>query len=416
MKLRPFLLIPVFVLLTSNFVLLSSSALAAQGVPTPPNIPISPRRAAAFGATIVTGLLALQYAHRRKPFILLWVAGWGLIVPMMLLLARSYESVTASRAAVGAAQFLGVCSATLYFWSADVYRYTRYVQPHRLKALPALGVLLIVVSIALGPASALVLGFLITAALLAATGALYAAIVIERHMIGAGLIAFVMFGLAVSNVTATVLVSRMLTSGEFVFEITTVNAVLYTFCALGIHQLVFEDMTYELRMTNRRLESAREELLQASITDPLTGCHNRRFLEQVMYRELQRHRRFNLAMSLLFIDIDRFKAINDSLGHDAGDRVLQYVARFLKRHIREADYVFRWGGDEFLALITCTGEEARRKAAMLKSNFDAAPEAVEVPPGIGLSVGWIEVPPGTNDLMPLVAEADARMYADKGAR
>ncbi|PYQ69313.1 MAG: hypothetical protein DMG04_28840 [Acidobacteria bacterium] len=357
MKLRRFLLIPVFVLLTSDFVLLSSSALAAQGVPTPPNIPISPRRAAAFGATIVTGLLALQYAHRRKPFILLWLAGWGLIVPMMLLLARGYESVTASRAAVGAAQFLGVCSATFYFWSADVYRYTRYVQPHRLKALPALGVLLIVVSIALGPASALVLGFLITAALLAATGALYAAIVIERHMIGAGLIAFVMFGLAVSNVTTTVLVSRMLTSGEFVFEITTVNAVLYTFCALGIHQLVFEDMTYELRMTNRRLESAREELLQASITDPLTGCHNRRFLEQVMYRELQRHRRFNLAMSLLFIDIDRFKAINDSLGHDAGDRVLQYVARFLKRHIREADYVFRWGGDEFLALITCTGEE-----------------------------------------------------------
>ena len=407
---RPFLLIPVFVLLTSNFVLLSSSALAAQGVPTPPSIPISPRRAAAFGATIVTGLLALQYAHRRKPFILLWVAGWGLIVPMMLLLARSYESVTASRAAVGAAQFLGVCSATLYFWSADVYRYTRYVQPHRLKALPALGVLLIVVSIAV-----LLTGFWRTA-LLAATGALYAAIVIERHMIGAGLIAFVMFGLAVSNVTATVLVSRMLTSGEFVFEITTVNAVLYTFCALGIHQLVFEDMTYELRMTNRRLESAREELLQASITDPLTGCHNRRFLEQVMYRELQRHRRFNLAMSLLFIDIDRFKAINDSLGHDAGDRVLQYVARFLKRHIREADYVFRWGGDEFLALITCTGEEARRKAAMLKSNFDAAPEAVEVPPGIGLSVGWIEVPPGTNDLMPLVAEADARMYVDKGAR
>ena len=110
---RPFLLIPVFVFLTSNFVLLSSSALAAQGVPTPPNIPIGPRRAAAFGATIVTGLLALQYAHRRKPFILLWVAGWGLIVPMMLLLARSYESVTASRAAVGAAQFLGAtCSRT----------------------------------------------------------------------------------------------------------------------------------------------------------------------------------------------------------------------------------------------------------------------------------------------------------------
>ena len=94
--------------------------------------------------------------------------------------------------------------------------------------------------------------------------------------------------------------------------------------------------------------------------------------------------------------------------------MLQYVARFLKRHIREADYVFRWGGDEFLVLITCGGDEAARKAAALKASFDAAPEAVELPPGIGLSVGWAEVPPGTTDLLPLVNEADARMYADKG--
>ena len=56
--------------------------------------------------------------------------------------------------------------------------------------------------------------------------------------------------------------------------------VLYTFGALGMHLLVFEDMTYELRLTNRRLEAARDELLQAAITDPLTGCHNRRFLDR----------------------------------------------------------------------------------------------------------------------------------------
>jgi diguanylate cyclase (GGDEF)-like protein len=173
-------------------------------------------------------------------------------------------------------------------------------------------------------------------------------------------------------------------------------------------------MTYELRFTNRRLESAREELLQAAITDPLTGLHNRRFLEQVTQRELQRHARYKLPMSLLFIDINRFKAINDSLGHEAGDRVLRYVALFLKRQIREADYLFRWGGDEFLVMITCRAEEARRKAASLKAAFDAAPEAVELPPGTGLSIGWIEVPEGTTELAPLVAEADERMYQDKG--
>ena len=70
-------------------------------------------------------------------------------------------------------------------------------------------------------------------------------------------------------------------------------------------------------------------------------------------------------------------------------------------------------GDEFLVLITCSADEARRKATVLKSAFDAAPEAVELPPGIGLSVGWTEVPQGATDLTPLVAEADARMYQDK---
>jgi diguanylate cyclase (GGDEF)-like protein len=92
------------------------------------------------------------------------------------------------------------------------------------------------------------------------------------------------------------------------------------------------------------------------------------------------------------------------------------VSRFLRRHIREADYVFRYGGDEFLVLITCTASEAQYKAALLKTTFDAAPEAAELPPGIGLSVGSIEVPAGTTDLTPLIHEADRRMYEDKAGR
>ena len=382
-------------------------------VPTPPSVPISPRRSAAFGAVIVAGLLLLQYAHRRKAFILLWASGWLLIAPAMLLIARGYDTGTAARFAVGLSQFLGICTATLFFWSADLYRQTQFVRPARLRILIVVGAWFLLAPLVLGPASVLTPGYLIAAILLAGAAAMYTAVLIERRMIGAGLVAFVLLGLAVSNLTTAAVVPRMLATGQFTFEILLVNAVLYTFGALGIHQLVFEDMTYELRMTNRRLEAAREELMQAAITDPLTGCHNRRFLEQVMDRELQRHERFQLPLSLLFIDVDRFKQINDTLGHEAGDRVLQYVSRFLKRHIREADYVFRWGGDEFLVLITCGAEEASRKAAVLKASFDAAPEAVELPPGIGLSVGWAEVPAGTEDLLPLVKEADARMYADK---
>ena len=390
---------------------------AAGGVPSPPTVPVSPRRSAAFGAAIVSGLLLLQYAHRRKPFILVWAAGWLLIAPAMLLIARGYESVVVARAAVGVSQFLGVCTAALFFASADLYRQTRYVRPARdWKPLVGAGAWFLLTPLLFGTVTVLSPGYVLSAILMGAAGTMYAAVLIERKMIGAGLVAFVLFGLAVSNLTTAVVVPQMLATGRFTFEILLVNIVLYAFCALGIHQLVFEDMTYELRATNRRLESAQSELLQAAITDPLTGCHNRRFLEQVMERELQRHDRFALPMSLLFIYIDRFKQINDTLGHDAGDRVLQYVSRFLKRHIREADYIFRWGGDEFLVLITCGAAEAKRKARALKAAFDAAPEAIELPPGVGLSVGWTEVPNGTTDLIPLVSEADERMYEDKGKR
>ena len=410
-----------FVVLGSECSVLGSVRVSAQArvtnndaVPTPPTVPISPRRSAAFGAVIVAGLLLLQYAHRRKAFILLWASGWLLIAPAMLLIARGYDSGLKAHFAVGLSQFLGVCTALLFFWSADLYRQTGYVTPRRLRILIAAGAWFLLAPLVAGPVAVLTPGYLISAILMAGAGAMYAAVLIERRMIGAGLVAFVLLGLGVSHLTTAMVVPRMLATGQFTFEILVVNAVLYIFGALGIHQLVFEDMTYELRLTNRRLEAAREELLQAAITDPLTGCHNRRFLEQVMARELQRHARFQLPLSLLFIDVDRFKQINDTLGHEAGDRVLQYVSRFLKRYIREADYVFRWGGDEFLVLITCGAEEAARKAAVLKTSFDAAPEAVELPPGIGLSVGWAEVPPGTEDLLLLVKEADARMYVDKG--
>jgi len=382
----------------------------------PPTIPVNPRGAAAFGAAIVCGLLVLQYAHRRRPFILLWAAGWLLIAPAMLLIARGYGSLWVAHEAIGVSQLLGICTAGLFLWSADVYRQTQLVRRRHAKWVGALAAYFMLSPLVFGGNAVALPGYLLAAALFAAAGAMYAAVLLERRMIGAGLVACVLFGLAVSNVTIAFLSSGLAPTQQFSFAILIVNAVLYTFGALGVHLLIFEDMTYELRATNRRLESAREELMQAAITDPLTGCHNRRFLDQVMDRELQRHARFGLPLSLLFIDINRFKQVNDTLGHDAGDDVLRYVARFLKRRIREADYVFRWGGDEFLVLITCRADEARRKAAGLKASFDAEPETADLPPGIGLSVGWIEVPAGTTDLTPLVREADARMYHDKGVR
>ena len=149
------------------------------------------------------------------------------------------------------------------------------------------------------------------------------------------------------------------------------------------------------------------------ITDPLTGCRNRRFFDEIIGRELQRHRRYEIPLSLLFVDIDRFKAINDTFGHEVGDQVLRQVAAFLLENIREADYVFRWGGDEFLVLISCTEAEARKRGAALEVAFTGSPDARAMPTAVRLSIGCAEVREDASDVMSTVKVADGRMYENK---
>ena len=195
---------------------------------------------------------------------------------------------------------------------------------------------------------------------------------------------------------------------------TFVSLALYLVTALGMQLMTFEDMTYELRLTNKRLESAQSELRQLVTTDPLTGCRNRRFFDEIIGREIERHRRYHIPLSLLFVDVDRFKAINDTLGHETGDRVLQRVAVFLVRNVREADYVFRWGGDEFLILISCREEEAVRKAYDLQKAFAESSEAASLPgrrrPQHRLRRSAAAT---ATDIMAIVKIADERMYVDK---
>ena len=336
-----------------------------------------------------------------------------MLAPAFLITTTVPQSARLTAGAIGASQLLRICSALLFVLSAELYRQSAYLRARWLRPLAGVAVWFIVAPLVLGAWTVIVPGYLIAAILLLATAAMYAAVVIERRMIGAGLTALVMLGLAITTMTSAVALPRLLAENLAASQLFMVNVMLVVLAVIGIHLLVFEDMTYELRMTNRRLEAAREDLVQLAITDPLTACYNRRFLDQVQAKELKRHARFSLPLSLLFVDVDNFKAINDTLGHDTGDQVLQYVARFLKRHIREADYVFRWGGDEFLVLITCPEEEARQKADALKLAFGEAAADGQLPSNIGLSVGAVEVPSGTTDLRPLLTEADARMYKDK---
>ena len=110
------------------------------------------------------------------------------------------------------------------------------------------------------------------------------------------------------------------------------------------------------------------------IRDRLTGLYNRHYFNDVIRRELARSRRHGVAISVLLIDVDRFKQINDVRGHQIGDEVLQFVANYLTACVRESDLVFRWGGDEFLVLLTQADEaSAAQKAEELSRSLPAHP-------------------------------------------
>jgi diguanylate cyclase (GGDEF)-like protein len=202
-------------------------------------------------------------------------------------------------------------------------------------------------------------------------------------------------------------------AGPLLNRVLAFNVVTSIFVALSMHLLVFEDMTAELRRSNRELASANEEVRRLAITDALTGCYNRLFFDQIERREVQRHQRYRAPICVVFVDVNRFKHLNDTLGHETGDVVLRAIGTMLRRQVRSSDYVIRWGGDEFMLLLTCTFEQAQQKAAELKTAFHADPGTRDLPGGVGLSIGTAEVSPDAETLADAIRIADERMYEDK---
>jgi two-component system, cell cycle response regulator len=165
-----------------------------------------------------------------------------------------------------------------------------------------------------------------------------------------------------------------------------------------------------------RADKARFEVL--ALTDPLTQTHNRRALMERLTSELERARRYALHLSVLMVDLDHFKAINDSYGHVVGDEVLRGVSRVLQREARAVDVVARFGGEEFLVVLPETGEEG---AVALAERIRARVE--ETPPVTGGEYGWLRVTvsigvatvpsPRVNSPEELIAVADEALYRAK---
>ena len=117
---------------------------------------------------------------------------------------------------------------------------------------------------------------------------------------------------------------------------------------------------------------AQEKLKQAGLTDALTGVNNRRFFDQRLNEEISRAQRLNSSVSCLFIDIDHFKVINDSFGHETGDKVLKKVAELIRAQLRNIDVVARYGGEEFAVLLEQSGQDWAVEVAerILESIFE----------------------------------------------
>jgi diguanylate cyclase (GGDEF)-like protein len=374
---------------------------------------VNPRVLAGIGALVVAGMLLLLFFYRRRLYILFWVAGWLVTSSSMFAASRQFDNVKASWLAYGVAQFLGIVSTLFFVIGADAYRTRPRLQ--RGYAIILLPILLwfALAPLALGPSAVFAPGHLLIAGGLVAAAVGHFMLVGQPRMVGAAVVAVGLLAIAGSNawIAITIPGPSATESARALY----IQLSLYLVTALGMQLMTFEDMTYELRRTNRRLETAQGKLRRMVITDPLTGCRNRRFFDEIIGRELQRHQRHGIPMSLVFVDVNQFKAINDTLGHDIGDRVLQQVAAFLLSRTREADYVFRWGGDEFLILMSCSEIEARRRAMALQAEFTASPENAALPAGVGLSVGCAEVKDDSDDVMALIKIADERMYENKRA-
>src|SRR5450830_1165378 len=166
-----------------------------------------------------------------------------------------------------------------------------------------------------------------------------------------------------------------------------------------------------------------ERLKHIGLTDPLTGVNNRRYIEQRMQEEIGRAQRECSALSCLFIDIDHFKRVNDKFGHQSGDDVLREVATRIKKELRLSDSLGRYGGEEFIVLLTqATIHDAARIAERIRASvaqqailIAGADDALQITVSIGAAA---QMPPDRSvpaDIarQKLVARADEALYRAK---
>ncbi len=164
---------------------------------------------------------------------------------------------------------------------------------------------------------------------------------------------------------------------------------------------------------NARLHAHSEEM---AITDALTGLRNRRWLSERLHEEVNRSQRFDKSLSILMLDIDHFKHVNDQYGHPAGDAVLKRLGTLLTGQLREVDFAARYGGEEFVLMLPETDESgARFSAERIRQKVANTP--FDLPDGrkisVTVSVGVVSFPASAASAQELIARSDQALYAAK---
>jgi diguanylate cyclase (GGDEF)-like protein len=168
-----------------------------------------------------------------------------------------------------------------------------------------------------------------------------------------------------------------------------------------------------LERENAELLRAREEMRHDAEQDGLTGLWNHRMILEGLRREVDRSRRESAPLTVIMVDLDQFKHVNDTFGHPAGDLVLKEIAAIFQRFVRSYDWVGRYGGEEFLLILTGTNfESARRRAEELRVAVQTArilsgETAIEVTASFDAASGF------PSDPESMVQAADAALYRAK---
>jgi two-component system, cell cycle response regulator len=176
------------------------------------------------------------------------------------------------------------------------------------------------------------------------------------------------------------------------------------------------DLAHGINQMAERLEQDQIELEELAIRDSLTNLYNRREFDRLLEEEMHRALRYEHPLSLLLIDIDRFKEINDNLGHRAGDQALRLVATMINGISRKGDVIARYGGDELALLLPETPvEDAMILAERLRKKIAREQIGIEdgEPIGLTLSIGVATTGPDISDGGELVDAADRAMYTAK---